>query len=43
MTIDVEINRQHQFGIDLNKILPDLLNLNTKGKEAWYAIFKTRK
>ena len=29
---DAELNRQFPFGIDLNKILPDLLQLKTKAE-----------
>ena len=41
MAIDVEMNRKFLFGIDLNKILPDLLKLNKEDKEAWHTIFTT--
>ena len=35
MTIDVELNRKFPFGIDLNKILSDLLRLRkNEGREA---------
>ena len=34
MTIDAELNRKFPFGIDLNKILPDLLRLRTKTKRS---------
>ena len=33
MTTDAEINRQLLVGIDLNKILPDLLKLRTRAKK----------
>ena len=33
MTIDAEINRQLLVGIDLNKILPDLLKLRARAKK----------
>ena len=32
MTTDAELNRKFPFGIDLNKILPDLLKLRTKAE-----------
>ena len=41
MTIDTDLNRKLPFGIDLNKVLPDLLRLQrqNKGTEAWHTIF----
>ena len=33
MTTDAELIRKFPFGIDLNKILPDLLRLRTKAEK----------
>ena len=33
MTVDAELNIKFPFGIDLNKILPDLHRLRTKAEK----------
>ena len=38
MTIEAERSRKFPFGIDLNKILPDLTQVKNEGNEAWHTI-----